>query len=91
MVLKLNGKVICDSNAVYKAENVDAATLTGGGMSPMISDMSICLTPVNVKKGDLLTMEANYDMLKHNSYVTPLFVINDTNIFQAQSSRGRHV
>jgi hypothetical protein len=66
MVLKLNGKVICDSRAVYKAENVLSGN-SNGGMAGMISDMTMCLTPVDVKKADVLSMEANYNMEKHES------------------------
>jgi hypothetical protein len=64
MVTKLNGRVICDSKAIYKAEKVGKST---GGMSGMLSDMSICMESVDVKKGDVLSMEANYDMAKHES------------------------
>jgi hypothetical protein len=64
MVTKLNNKVVCDSKAIYKAETVGKST---GGMSGMLSDMSLCMKSFDVKKGDVLSMEANYDMAKHES------------------------
>ena len=64
MVTRLNGKVVCDSKAIYKAEVVGKST---GGMSGMLSDMSLCMKTFDVKKGDVLSMEANYDMAKHES------------------------
>ena len=68
MVTKLNNQVICDSKAIYKAEAVgNTGGKSGGGMSGMLSDMSLCMKSIDVKKGDILSMEANYDMEKHVS------------------------
>jgi hypothetical protein len=66
MVLKVNGKVICESKAVYNAANIaDGGAKTVGGMSGMISDMTMCVEPVDVKKGDVVSMEADYDTDLH--------------------------
>jgi hypothetical protein len=65
MVFRLNGQEVCNSRAEYKASNV------GGGHSDMhtddgmISGMSGCSKPIDVKKGDKVAMEAFYDMEKH--------------------------
>ncbi len=73
MVTKLNGQVICDSKAVYRAEKVGKSTgaekagKSTGGMSGMLSDMSLCMKSVDVKKGDVLSLSANYDYAKHES------------------------
>lgn len=68
MVLKLNGTVICDSKAEYRSDNIAGHPgAGGGGMEGMISNMKMCLKPVDVKKGDKLSMEANYDNIKHPS------------------------
>jgi hypothetical protein len=64
MVLKLNGNTVCDSKAVYEAAAVGEAPKQGT-MSGMLSDMTMCLKHIDVKKGDILTMEANYDSEKH--------------------------
>jgi hypothetical protein len=66
MVTKLNGQVVCDSRAIYKAETVSSAK-SSGGMTGMLSDMTTCMKPIDVKKGDVLSMDANYDMEKHES------------------------
>jgi hypothetical protein len=65
MVLKLNGAIICDSRAEYRAESVAGHGGSERGMEGMISNMKMCLKSVDVKKGDKLSMEANYDMKKH--------------------------
>jgi hypothetical protein len=65
MVLRLNGEIICDSRAEYRAESVAGHGGSDGGMEGMISNMRECLIPVDVKKGDKLSMEAHYDMNKH--------------------------
>jgi hypothetical protein len=56
MVMYINGKFACESKAQYGGEKGAAA----------IDNMSLCtMKPINVKKGDVLTMMAAYDLSKH--------------------------
>jgi hypothetical protein len=58
MVLKPNGKEICDSRAIYQAQTVGKHGGGGGGggrMEGMITDMGMCVKPVDVKKGGRLS------------------------------------
>ena len=77
-MIKINDKMACDSLAVYEAGTVagnkdghrhsDGNTkseITSGGMNSMISDMVTCYQPLNVRSGDKLYLEANYDLDKH--------------------------
>lgn len=56
MVMYINGKFACESKAMYggaKGENA-------------IDEMSLCTTSgIKVKKGDVMTMTAEYDVSKH--------------------------
>jgi len=56
MVMYINGKFACESKAMYGGEKGAQA----------IDNMSLCTTkPISVKKGDVLTMVALYDVSKH--------------------------
>ena len=55
----LNGKVICDSKAIY------GGISTNAGDQGTISAMQYCTNPTKVKKGDVITLEANYDLELH--------------------------
>jgi len=56
MVMYINGKFACESKAVYGGQKGAEA----------IDEMSLCTTkPIKVKKGDVLTMVASYDVSKH--------------------------
>jgi len=67
MVFRLNGKVICDSRTEYNAaavgENIGQghAGMNGG----MMSGISICMNDTVYKKGDKLSITANYDLDLH--------------------------
>jgi hypothetical protein len=76
--MKINDKLACDSKAVYKADTVAgnknghghaeggaASEAKSGGMSGMLSDMETCFQSQDVRKGDKLYFEANYDLDKH--------------------------
>jgi hypothetical protein len=60
--LLINNKTVCESKAVYggKAES---------GTWTTVSDMSECNDLIPVKKGDKLTIGANYDFITHPAYV----------------------
>ena len=75
MVMYINGKFACESKAMYGGEKGAAA----------IDNMSLCTTkPISVKKGDVLTMVASYDVSKHPVYVFPFplnkITVTDENI-----------
>jgi len=55
----LNSKVICDSKAIY------GGLSTNAGDQGTISAMQYCTSPIKVKKGDIMTLEANYDLDLH--------------------------
>jgi hypothetical protein len=68
MVFKVNGEVVCNSEAQYNAAKVGLeAGSHGGEMGGMISNMSDCVKGMGVKKGDKIDIEAYYDMEKHPS------------------------
>jgi hypothetical protein len=50
--LMVNGKVACTSKPTYNEKNV-------------ITTMSICPEPINLKTGDAVTISSNYDLSKH--------------------------
>jgi len=57
MVLKINGKEVCSSNAVYGK---------GGDIAgEKILYMSLCGQNIPIKKGDVLTMNSIYDLKSH--------------------------
>jgi hypothetical protein len=74
MLFKLNGKEICDSRTEYNApvpgEDGKTGTQPGGhlhgGMNEgMMSGISICMNGTDYKKGDRLSITANYDLDLH--------------------------
>ena len=72
--LKLNGNVICDSQAIYGGEE-SRTTLEGEGEEDgaqewqTIRSMTECNEPVPVKKGGVLSTTVWYDLAKHPLYV----------------------
>jgi hypothetical protein len=74
MVFRLNGKLICDSRTEYKAaavgEHIQAGAEPGGHGhgsmdGGMMSGISICMNDTVYKKGDKLSITANYDLDLH--------------------------
>jgi hypothetical protein len=76
MVFSLNGKQICDSRTEYNAAAVggsiqaDANAQPGGhghgGMDEgMMGGITICMDGTDYKKGDKLSIAANYDLDLH--------------------------
>jgi hypothetical protein len=77
-VVKVNGKQICESKAVYGGAG---AVMSGMGGHPhgkytdnghdqspsweTIGEMTQCYGPIKVSKGDTIEIEASYDMEKH--------------------------
>jgi hypothetical protein len=72
MVFDLNGKQICDSRTEYNAAAVgskpaaDAGHSHGGGMDGgMMGGITLCANVTDYKKGDKLSIAANYDLGLH--------------------------
>jgi hypothetical protein len=61
MIAKVNGKQICISKAEYGSSY--SANTTSKWTT--ISKMTDCNDVVPVKKGDLVSLEAEYDTVKH--------------------------
>jgi hypothetical protein len=62
--LFLNGKVICDAQAVYGGSKV-SFNREDGEKWEAISHMTPCVEPIQMKKGDVMTMSTYYDTEKH--------------------------
>ena len=56
MIMYINSKFVCESKAIYGGKKGASA----------IDEMTLCSTkPIKVKKGDVMTMQATYDVSKH--------------------------
>jgi hypothetical protein len=64
VVLKINNNTICDSKAIYGGTEQSAVSADGKKWET-ISKMLECHDVVKVKKGDELTVQANFDLEKH--------------------------
>lgn len=58
--LQINGKQVCNSVASYGGKEHE-------GQWKALSGMSICPDMINVKKGDNMTLSANFDIEKYPS------------------------
>jgi hypothetical protein len=59
-----NGQLVCTSEAVYGGDHGTDKSNTGEKWET-ISSYTNCHDPVKIKKGDKLTMTADYDLTKH--------------------------
>jgi len=66
LILKVNNVTVCDSKAVYGGA-ASTAKMADGTTWETINHMTQCQEPVPVKKGDVLTVHANYDFVLHPS------------------------
>jgi hypothetical protein len=66
LVVRINGKEMCDSQAIYGG-SAATAKMEDGRVWETINHMTRCINPILVKKGDNMTIEANYDFAKHPS------------------------
>lgn len=57
--MSINGQEVCQSKGIYKGGKTDAVS------RPTLSDMSVCEALTPVKKGDIMVIEAKYDLLSH--------------------------
>jgi hypothetical protein len=64
VVLKINNNTICNSKAIYGGDT-QSTTSASGKKWETISHMAECHDVVKVKKGDELTVQANFDLEKH--------------------------
>jgi hypothetical protein len=64
MDMFINNKFVCSSKAVYGGST---GTLTdkNGKAWETISEVTSCAGPIAVKKGDYMSMIAEYDLAKH--------------------------
>jgi hypothetical protein len=69
VVLKINGKSICDSKAQYGG-TTQSTTGADGQQWQTVSSMVACYNPVEVKVGDIMSLDANYDLATHPPSVT---------------------
>jgi len=63
--MKVNGKSICESTAIYGDKTKTAKSQGGGKDWDTISNMKACKDVVPVKKGDQTTVDAKFDFDKH--------------------------
>lgn len=59
MVATVNGQEVCNSGAIY------GGISTSSGEKGTITAMQNCYKSIKVKKGDNVTLEANYDLELH--------------------------
>lgn len=59
MIATLNGVEVCRSGAIYSGPS------TTPGDQGALSAMQYCNKSIKVKKGDIMTLEANYDLELH--------------------------
>ena len=59
LVAKVNNVTVCDSHALY------GGISTNSGDKGTISAMEYCFGPIKVTKGDIISLEANYDLNEH--------------------------
>lgn len=64
VILKVNGKLACESKAIYGGE-AGTTTAVDGTKWETIGRMTKCRDPIPVKRGDKLVVEANYDLAQH--------------------------
>jgi hypothetical protein len=64
VALYVNDKKVCESSAGYGGAGAVRVGKDGRKWET-ISSMTDCLKPIPVKKGDLLEIEANYDLTQH--------------------------
>jgi Stress up-regulated Nod 19 len=60
----INGKSICDSKAIYGGAGQTGKAIDGTTWET-VSEMGECSEPFKVKKGDNVTVIANYNLEKH--------------------------
>jgi hypothetical protein len=63
MYMYINDKFICSSDAKYGGPQGTAKV--NGADWETITEMTHCVGPIPVKKGDFLKMKSEYDLSKH--------------------------
>jgi hypothetical protein len=63
MVLKVNGKMVCNSEAIY--DGSQSMKNAKGDEWKSLSGMIECYDPVRVQRGDAVTIEAHYNLELH--------------------------
>jgi hypothetical protein len=63
MVMTINGKQVCDSEAIYGGPGLEGKNPDGKPWAT-IARMSPCPL-IKINTGDKIVMQANYDIIKH--------------------------
>jgi hypothetical protein len=63
MKIYLNGKLVCQSDAVYGQEG--GSINVNGEKWETITSYTPCLDPIKIKPGDQIKMTSDYDIRKH--------------------------
>ena len=63
-MVKINGQVVCDSKAVYGGDGRSSKD-ENGKAKETLSGQTDCPPALKVKKGDKLSLVANYDLELH--------------------------
>ena len=70
--MMINGKQVCSSSAIYaptsQVEESNAISHVNGTIWETVKDMTECEKYTDVKKGDTVTLVANFDIEKHPQY-----------------------
>jgi hypothetical protein len=62
MTMMVNDKKVCESEAIYAKG--------GDNNDEVLVDMTFCNNSIPIKKGDELTLRAEYDLKSHPLYVS---------------------
>lgn len=65
VLLKINGKAICESKALYGGDTFQSSDTLSGQKWETISKMAECHDPVKVIKNDKISVEARFDLEAH--------------------------
>ena len=84
MVVRVNGKDKCNSQAIYGGAAA-TAKMEDGRVWQTISRMTHCVDPFPIARGDNITIEANYDFASHPLYVTIKQVSQYTDLKQTKT------
>jgi hypothetical protein len=92
VLMKLNGKEVCNSRAMYGGPGHTTAAPDGTTWET-INEMTNCHYSTKVVKGDKISVEASYDLVKHPSWVysiPPIVLIVFSRLFASGGGHGGH-
>jgi hypothetical protein len=65
MKIYLNGKLVCQADAVYGEDGGLGVSTIGGQKWETITSYTPCLEPIKIQPGDKVKMTSDYDLTKH--------------------------